>query len=415
MQLQQLIDRKNEAAKFMVDKITYIIKNFETRAPGSKGEEQCARYMADYMKNECGCEYSEVESFREHPGAFFGWIYITVTFALASIILFFFMPIVSVILIVVGLTLAVLEFGLYKKAVDWMFPEKTGHSVTAIKKCSGETKRRVFFDGHIDATWEWPVNYYFGGVAFEAHAMIGFAGAFYYLILSIVYMAKFGIHFGMIDKTAAHPFYVAALAGLVFVPFLIGLYFLSNERRVVDGANDNLSGCYMGITILKELHDAGITLENTEVGVILAGSEESGLRGAQAWAQAHEHDYDDVPTFIYSYDTIYDPKYLMVNYRNINATIATDKEVGDLFYDAAQEIGVHCTKGMVPPMGGATNGAAYAQKGFRATDITGLNHKLENYYHTRRDTYDNMNEKGLADCYAASVKVLEKIDNGALD
>ena len=59
-----------------------------------------------------------------------------------------------------------------------------------------------------------------------------------------------------------------------------------NENRVVDGANDNLTGCYMGIAILKELHDAGITLENTEVGVILAGSEESGLRGAKACASS---------------------------------------------------------------------------------------------------------------------------------
>ena len=27
--------------------------------------------------------------------------------------------------------------------------------------------------------------------------------------------------------------------------------------------------------------------------------------------------------------------------------------------------------------------------------------------------YDNMNEEGLADCYAVSVKVLEKFDEGA--
>ena len=411
MQLQQLIDRKNETAKFIVDKITYIIKNFDKRDPGSKGEEQTARYMADFLKNECGCEYAEVESFKEHPNAFFGWIYITITLVLAAIIMFFFCPMLSIPMIIVGLTITVLEFGLYRQPVDWMFPAKTGHSVTAIKKCSGETKRRIFFDGHIDATWEWPVNYYLGGVAFEGHAMVCFAGAFYYLILSIIYVAKYGVHFQAIDKSS--PLFKAALIGFIFIPFLIGLYFMWNENRVVDGANDNLTGCYMGIAILKELHDAGITLENTEVGVILAGSEESGLRGAKAWAEQHEHDYDDVPTFIYSYDTIYDPKQLMVNYRNLNGTVKTDKDVGDLFYEASQELGIFCKKGMVPPMGGATNDAAYAQKGFRATGITGLNHKLENYYHTRRDTYDNMNEQGIADCYAISVKVLEMFDNGA--
>ena len=47
-----------------------------------------------------------------------------------------------------------------------------------------------------------------------------------------------------------------------------------------------------------------------------------------------------------------------------------------------------------------------------ATGVTGLNHKLEDYYHTRRDTYDNMNKEGLAGCFAVSVKALEMFDNG---
>ena len=36
-----------------------------------------------------------------------------------------------------------------------------------------------------------------------------------------------------------------------------------------------------------------------------------------------------------------------------------------------------------------------------------MNHKIQPYYHTMRDTYDNMDENALADCYAISVKVLE--------
>ena len=186
-----------------------------------------------------------------------------------------------------------------------------------------------------------------------------------------------------------------------------------NERKIVDGANDNLTGCYMGISILKALKDEGIELENTELGVILSGSEEAGLRGAMAWCKDHKGEFDDVPTFIYAYDTIHDPKQLMVNYRDLNGTVKADKDASDLFMEAAEEIGVPCKKGMVPPMGGSTDSAAFAKSGFRAAGITGLNHKLENYYHTRRDTYDNMDEEGLANCFAASVKVLEKFDNGA--
>ena len=411
MDLSKIISKKNEAASYMVGEITHIIKTFEKRSPGSRGEEQACEYMAKVLKEDCGCDRADVESFKEHPGAFYGWLFFTLTFVLAAVALFFFLPLASIILIVVGLGIALLEFGTYKKVVDPFFKEKTGHNVTAIKKCTGETKRRVIFNGHPDAAWEWPVNYKLGGVGFEGHAIICGVGALYYLVLSILSVAKNGVAFGQIST--ADPLAKAALWGLIFVPFIIGLYFMVNYRRVVDGANDNLSGCYMGISVLKFLKDEGIELENTELGVVLTGSEEAGLRGAKAWCEAHKGEFDDVPTFIFSYDTIHDPKFLMVNYRDLNATFAADKDVSDLFMEAAAEIGVPCKKGMVPPLGGATDSAAFAQAGFRATGVTGLNHKLEDYYHTRRDTYDNMDEEGLAGCFAASVKALEMFDNGA--
>ena len=409
MNLQSVIDKKKEAAEYMVSEITHICKDFEKRDPGSKGEQQACEYMADVLKNECGCERADVESFKENPGSFFGWIYFTITFVLAAVAISFFYPLVSIILIVVGLLIVFMQFGLYKKFIDRFFPEKTGHNVTAVKSCKGEVKRRIFFNGHPDAAWEWPVNYKLGGVGFEGHAVICGIGAVYYLVISIMLVAKNGLEYVSFD--ADETLGLLRLIGLVFVPFLIGLYWMWNENRVVDGANDNLSGCYMGIAILKALKEEGIEFENTEVGVILTGSEEAGLRGAKAWCAAHKGEFDDVPTFIFSYDTIHDPKYLMTNYRDLNGTVKADKDVSDLFMEAAKELDISCKKGWVPPL--ATDSAAFAQAGFRATGVTGLNHKLEDYYHTRRDTYDNMNEQGLADCFAISVKALEMFDNGA--
>ena len=408
MDLKKLIDKKNESAQYMIDEITHICKDMPKRDPGSKGERIACEYMADVLKKDCGCEEVSIESFKENPGSFFGWIYITITCVIIAAALLVlsvlkgisFLPVISIILIVFGLAIAFLQFGLYKKTVDFLFPEKTGTNVTAMKKPAGEVKRRIIFNGHPDAAWEWPVNYALGGVGFEGHAIICAVGAVYYIVLSALYLG-------------GHDIKSAALWGLLFLPFWVGLYFMWNKHRIVDGANDNLSGCYMGIAILKALKDEGITLENTEVGVILTGSEEAGLRGGKAWCEAHKGEFQDVPTFIYSYDTIHDPKYLLVNYRDLNATVKADKDVSDLFMEAAKDLNVLCNKGMVPPLGGATDNAAFAQGGFRSTGITGLNHKLEDYYHTRRDSYDNMNLQGLADCYAVSVKVLEKFDDGA--
>lgn len=411
MDLKKIIDQKDKAAQYMIKEITHICKTFEKRAPGSKGEHQACEYMAKVLKNDCGCDTATVEPFKENPGSFYGWIFFTITFVLAAVVLFFFAPIISVILIVAGLAIVLAQFGVYKKLLDPLFKEKTGHNVTAIKKCTGETKRRIVFNGHPDAAWEWPVNYALGGVGFEGHAILCGVGAVYYIVVSIIYMIKNGVGFSVADTS--DPVVKAGLWGLIFVPFLIGLYFMVNYRRVVDGANDNLSGCYMGIAVLKALKDEGIELENTELAVVLTGSEEAGLRGAKAWCEQHKGEFDDVPTFIFSYDTINDPKYLMTNYRDLNGTVKADKDVSDLFMEAAQAVNVPCKKGWVPPLGGATDSAAFAQAGFRATGVTGLNHKLESYYHTRKDTYTNMNAQGLANCFAATVKALEMFDAGA--
>lgn len=410
MNLKKIIDQKESAAKYIIDEITHVIKTCGKRDPGSEGEKKSCEYMAKVLKD-CGCEDVKVESCEVAPKAFYGWIYFTITFVLLSVALFFFVPVVGIPLIIAGFAIVLIQFGVYKKLLDPLFKKKTSHNVTAIKKCTGEVKRRIIFNGHPDATWEWPVNYAFGGVGFEGHAIIVALGAVFYLVLSIMYVVQNGITAGLPDLD--NPLVKAGLWGLLFVPFMIGLYFMENYKLVVDGANDNLTGCYMGIAVLKYLKDAGIELENTEVGVILTGSEEIGLRGAKAWVEAHKNDFKDVPTFIYSFDTINEPKYLMANYRDLNGTVKSDAEVADLFYEAAQSIGIPCKKGWIPPLGGAVDAAAFTQGGFRAAGVTGLNHKLERYYHTRLDNVESLNKDGIANCFAATVKTLEMFDNGA--
>ena len=403
MDLKKLIDKKDEAAQYMIDSITHICTKFEKRGPGDIGEKQACEYAAEQMK-EYGCDRVYVEGFKENPNAFLGWIYITISCCFIAFAGYFFAPIVSIIAIIFGLILCVLQFGLYKKVVDKLFKEKTGYNVAGFKKPTGEVKRRIIFNGHPDASWEWPFKYKFSYLGFDIHMIVCFIGAFYMLIISILKLA------GIIPEDLAKTLGLVAIA---FVPFWFGLYFMWNEKRVVDGANDNLSGCYIGMAILKMLHDEGIEFENTEVGVVLTGSEEAGLRGAKAGAGKHKDEFNDVPTFVFSYDTIAQNDQLMVNYRALNATVKVDKAVSDLFVEACQALDIPVKKGFVPPLGGATDSAAFAQAGMRATGVTALNHALPDFYHTRLDTPDALNASCLANCYAASVKALEMFDNGA--
>lgn len=407
--VNSVIENRSSYAQWITKEITHICRDLPKRSPGSEGERMGGEYMAGVLKD-LGCEDIKIEQFKENPGSFYGWIYITFVLVFAGYACLFFAPVISVILIACGLVLFVMQFLLYRKFIDKLFKEKTGTNVSAVKKCTGETKRRIVFNGHIDAAWEFTVNHLFGGVAYDLHIIFSVVGVFYFLFIAIITIIRNGAISTLADDSF---FFKATLIGIIFIPFQIGMFFMSNSRVVVDGANDNLTGCYMGIGVVKAMVDEGIELENTEVVVLLTGSEEAGLRGAKAWTEAHKGEYDDVPTFVYSYDTIHDPKYLMVNYRDLNATVAADKDVSDLFMETAEELGIPCMKGSVPPFGGATDSAAFCQGGFRSTGVTGLSHTLEDYYHTRRDTWDNLNEEGIGNCFAVTMKVLEKFDNGA--
>ena len=132
MNLQKLIDKKDAAAQYMIDEITYICNTFEKRGPGDYGEKQACEYAAEQMK-EYGCDRVYVEPFKENPNSFLGWIYITITCCFIALAAYFFVPIVSIVAIAIGLILCVLQFGLYKKAVDKLFPEKQATTPQASK------------------------------------------------------------------------------------------------------------------------------------------------------------------------------------------------------------------------------------------------------------------------------------------
>ena len=101
--------------------------------------------------------------------------------------------------------------------------------------------------------------------------------------------------------------------------------------------------------------------------------------------------------------------------QRLGTNVIANAGLWGIFLQAAEEVDVPCKLGWVLPFGGATDSAAFKQGGFPSVGITGLNHKLEDYYHTRRDTWDNLDPQGLDNCYRATVRMLERIDAGELD
>ena len=404
MKISNLQLNSKKAVKYISSEIAHICRDMEKRSPGSRGERKAAEYMAKVLRDQGGCKEPVIETFKAHPDSFYGYCRMSAVLDTVSCLGFFLHPVISLISGCISIFLFIFYFVMYKPIIDWMFPERESVNVTAIRPCDGEIKSRVFLNGHIDAAWEFTLNYHFGGVAFEIPIVMALIGITFYTVISACAVCGAGAWT-----------LTAACWGLLFLPFFIAIWFTFNPKKVVDGANDNLSGCYMGITLLREMEQHGINLENTEVGVILTGSEEAGLRGAKAWTAAHQDEYRDVPTYIISIDTIHDPRFLAVNEYDLNGTVKADTALSAVFLQVAREVNVPCQRSRVPLLGGSTDSAAFTQGGFRSVGITGLNHKLEDYYHTRKDSYNHLNEEGLENCYKTTVRFLELIDQGVLD
>ena len=165
-------------------------------------------------------------------------------------------------------------------------------------------------------------------------------------------------------------------------------------------------------TTKKYLNDNDIRFENTEVCVLLTGAEEAGLRGSKSFVKNHpELKNNDVETVVVGVDTICEMEFMKIYSKDMNGLTKNDERVAKLIQEGAKNAGFDVPTGVIEL--GATDAAAFSQKGIPAATFVAMNPEPSRYYHTRLDTYTNMNEAGIANCFAASVKMLEMFDDGA--
>lgn len=388
---------KSEVARSICADIKHICKAFGNRNAGSEGEKQTAEYFADRLTS-CADEV-KTETFKVNPNAFKGWIAVSVTSALMGIVAYFFSSAVAILLFLVSLIPIICEYYLYKRAFDPLFKEEQSVNVTAVKKCAGETKRRIYFTANMDAAYENGVKYRFGGIMLLAIIIFDFIGGFYYLAISIARWVLVG---GVGASIASGYMLYVGLAGLVFVIPLFTSYFMNERKRVVDGANVNLSGCFVAVNAIQALKN--VELQNTEVGVILTGSGACGLRGAKAWCTAHKDEVDAENTVFVSLSTLRELGSLNVNSSEMVFSVKSDKDAVKLVLEGANRAGLNCSNHKIPF--GATDSAVFNQTGFKSAGIVAVNKQLPDYYNTRYDSYDNLSEECLAESYGLVLEII---------
>lgn len=375
-----------EMTNFSVRGIKKICKDVGPRPAGSEQEHEAQKLMAAELDG--ACDKVEIEPFDVHPGAFLGWTLTDGIMMIAAIVLFFFgMSAIALALCALSLIFAIVEFLLYKKLLDPFFPKKTSHNVVAVRKPKGEVRRRIIFSGHADSANEWRFTYYGGSKLLVPIIGLSFVGILLGLVLGIWAVAA-GHAFSAADSGALN---VMRYVFLAWIPILFTALFFENKKRPVMGANDDLTGCFISMAVVKYMQQHDIRFENTEVWVVLTGSEEAGLRGAKAFCKAHKNELSDVETVFVGLDTIRDYDFAAVYSRDLTGTVKNDAGACALVKEAAKQTGLDLPYKSV--FFGATDAAAVTQAGMKAVSVAAMDPAPAKYYHTRLDTADNLDIK----------------------
>lgn len=384
------IDRQVEYA---VKGITKVCRRIGPRKPGSPEEYRAQQWFQKDMKNYC--EETRIEEFTLHRQGFMGFIPFTVACGIASVFVnWFASPIAALILCICAFVPLVFEFLMYKEFDDFLFPKQTSHNMIAVRKPKSEVKQRIVMVGHSDSQFEWTLNYLIGGLQaklfVEIPAVVGLIVQTVFALVCII-AGKGGAAVNI--QSARWFFILFFVVSCVFIPFEFAFLFFQSWTKSVPGASDNLSGCYVGMAVVKALDEAKVRFENTEVVVICSGSEEAGLRGSKAYAKAHEKELKEIPTCVVALDTFRDLETMAVYHRDLSGTLQHHDGTKVLVHDACANCGFDVKYESIYI--GGSDAASFTQRGIPATGFAAMDPAPPRYYHTRLDTPENLRPEAI--------------------
>lgn len=392
---------------YTVREIKKVCKEVGPRESGSQKERDAQALMAEEMKT---CADTVVtEDFKMSKYAFMAWVVIDgIALLLAVLFSFLNMPVVSLALSVIALVCIFTEFLMYWEFLDPIFPKAMSCNVVGTRKPTGEVKQRIVFSGHIDSAYEWTYTHLGGKVLLFASAIYAIVGMFFVFGVSVVTVAKTGAIGGEVTGVLAVLRYIE----LGFVPAFIAVLFFTNFRRVVMGANDNLTGSVASIAVLKYLADNNITFENTEVVALTTGCEEAGLRGAKAYATKHNAELKEIPTVFFGMDTLKDYDYMAIYNRDMTGTVKNDPRVCALMKKGAERAGLDVPYASV--YFGSSDAARVTKLGIPAGTLAAMDPGPPRYYHTRGDVPEIMEQKTIEKCLDICLQTLFIFDEYGL-
>lgn len=379
-------------AEYVLERTRHVIESFGPRTPGSAAERQTQELICEELRETCDNEPA-MDPFPVAPKAFMSFQPLVAMLLIGAFVAYRVNPIVAAGLSALGFFIFFAQLGRYWRLLDVFFPKKTSWNVSATQKPGGKAKRRIVLNAHPDAAYEWRYSYLFPKQAPFIVLYLMSAP----LIKMVTDVGCALVH-GSVPPEPDSFWGIVGVVQLIAVPAVIGAFFFTNFKVTVPGANDNLTGCFVATGVLKYLKESNRQLSNTELMVLVTGSEEAGLRGSKAWAESYADTVSDMETIFITLETFRDIEHLAIMSRDLHGTVPHDAAVCRLLKNAGDACGRDLPYRSIPV--GSTDATAFTQKGLRAAAVAAMDPNNLDWYHTRRDNFDNMD----AHCVQAAVQ-----------
>ncbi|MDR0530454.1 MAG: Zn-dependent exopeptidase M28 [Oscillospiraceae bacterium] len=373
--------------------IRRLVDVYGPRAPGSEAEWKAQQDMGAQLG--AWADKVEFEGFAVHRQAFMGFIPFTVLLTMAACVLFWLgHALVGLCLVAAAAIPLVLEFAMYRQFIDPLFKAYPSHNVIATRKAAneinGKPKKRIYLVGHADSQYEWTLNYRLGGVGMKLVLIPAVVGMVICFIANLVRLLAIDVA-GLADEGFLHwLLFITGIVLFALFPADIGFLFFQSRTKSVPGASDNLSGCFVAMSVLRDMAQTGTRFADTEVVVLLTGSEEAGLRGAKAFVKRHKKELrdPDVLTAAIGVDTFRDLKDIAIYNRDLSGTVRHSPKMQALMKAAGTDCGFDLPSASIYI--GACDAVAFTQAGIPATGFAAMDPTPPRYYHTRLDNADNL-------------------------
>ena len=344
------------------------------------------------------------EHFILHQGAFLGWIRILVSsYALGVLFLWLNMPLITMILLTLSILILVFQFFLYKPLIDFLYPKKSGCNVIGTIEPLGEVKEQIIISGHHDSARIFNFLIYQP----KLYDLRVTGGIFLVIFLLLVSVFAF-----FLPSTI----FTLILKIFVSIGFLLtGQMWFFASNKGTPGAGDNLISSSMAIELGRYFSEH--KLQNTRIIIASFDAEEEGLRGARAYAKAHQEEFTQIPTTLLNVDCPYHLKDIFCLTTDLNGSVPLSQELATELVAIAHEKQYPAKHQPIAFLTGGTDAAELAKVGVKATTLLAMpwsNSERSSVYHTPQDTIDSIETEAVEAIVDIFMEYIQKQDSKTL-